>query len=142
VQALFLSLYKNFSNVLMERLPDPSRARTLRELKSIQADEMTVDLDESSVMEVDNESGRPNKRLLPPLALFLLLPFSFLCFFFFSAFTFHFKSYFVSLDSGSQSNGGKESNIYNVGEKEQWCLSTLGYVKAFARQYASEVNLV
>lgn len=82
MQALFLSLYKNFSNVLMERLPDPSRARTLRELKSIQADEMTVDLDESSVMEVDNESGRPNKRLLPPLALFLLLPFSFLCFFF------------------------------------------------------------
>lgn len=71
----------------MERLPDPSRARTLRELKSIQADEMTVDLDESSVMEVDNESGRPNKRLLPPLALFLLLPFSsppffFLCIYF------------------------------------------------------------
>lgn len=99
-EALFLSLYKNFSNVLMERLPDPSRARTLRELKSIQADEMTVDLDESSVMEVDNESGRPNKSL---------------------------------------SNGGKESNIYNVGEKEQWCLSTLGYVKAFARQYASEI---
>ncbi|KAJ6309993.1 hypothetical protein OIU76_014855 [Salix suchowensis] len=99
-EALFLSLYKNFSNVLMERLPDPSRARTLRELKSIQADEMTVDLDESSVMEVDNESRRPNK---------------------------------------SQSNGGKDSNIYNVGEKEQWCLSTLGYVKAFARQYASEI---
>ncbi|KAJ6670767.1 CAP BINDING PROTEIN [Salix viminalis] len=99
-EALFLSLYKNFSNVLMERLPDPSRAQTLRELKSIQADEMTVDLDESSVMEVDNESRRPNK---------------------------------------SQSNGGKDSNIYNVGEKEQWCLSTLGYVKAFARQYASEI---
>ena len=78
VQALFLSLYKNFSNVLMERLPDPSRARTLRELKSIQADEMTVDLDESSVMEVDNESRRPNKRSLPTLPLFLL-SFSFLC---------------------------------------------------------------
>ncbi|CAK7331146.1 unnamed protein product [Dovyalis caffra] len=99
-EALFLSLYKNFSNVLMERLPDPSKARSLPELKSIQADEMAVDLEESSVMEVDNESGRPDK---------------------------------------SQSNGGKASNIYNVGEKEQWCLSTLGYVKAFARQYASEI---
>lgn len=32
------------------------------------------------------------------------------------------------------------SSVYNVGEKEQWCLSTLGYLKAFSRQYASEVN--
>ncbi|KAE8677217.1 Nuclear cap-binding protein subunit 1 [Hibiscus syriacus] len=37
----------------------------------------------------------------------------------------------------SQSNGGKATN--NVGEKEQWCLSTLGYVKTFSRQYASEI---
>lgn len=43
---------------------------------------------------------------------------------------------------GSQSNGGRTSNGYNIGEKEQWCLSTLGYVKAFSRQYASEVNKV
>ena len=42
----------------------------------------------------------------------------------------------------SQTNGGKANNGYNVGEKEQWCLSTLGYVKAFSRQYASEVALV
>ncbi|RVX20118.1 Nuclear cap-binding protein subunit 1 [Vitis vinifera] len=46
--ALFLSLYKNFSNVLMERLPDTSQAGTLRGLKTIQADEMAVDLEESS----------------------------------------------------------------------------------------------
>ncbi|RXH83915.1 hypothetical protein DVH24_013160 [Malus domestica] len=39
----------------------------------------------------------------------------------------------------SELNGGKTSNVYNVGEKEQWCLSTLGYLKAFSRQYASEI---
>ncbi|KAH6836672.1 ARM repeat superfamily protein [Perilla frutescens var. hirtella] len=39
----------------------------------------------------------------------------------------------------SDSNGGRALNGYNVGEKEQWCLSTLGYVKAFTRQYASEI---
>jgi hypothetical protein len=85
--------------------------------------------------------GDPTKGYFPLLPFFFSSLFLFFAFFF-SAFTFHFKSNFVSLDSGSQSNGGKESNIYNVGEKEQWCLSTLGYVKAFARQYASEVNLV
>lgn len=51
----------------MERLPDALRAQTLRQLKSIQADEMAVDLDESSAMEVDNENARLKKRLLPPL---------------------------------------------------------------------------
>ncbi|KAL8205594.1 hypothetical protein R6Q57_009145 [Mikania cordata] len=36
-------------------------------------------------------------------------------------------------------NGNSKRNVgYAVGEKEQWCLSTLGYVKAFSRQYASE----
>ncbi|GJZ47040.1 hypothetical protein Tco_0600872, partial [Tanacetum coccineum] len=38
-------------------------------------------------------------------------------------------------------NGGSERNAgtrYIIGEKEQWCLSTLGYFKAFSRQYASE----
>ncbi|GJZ66434.1 nuclear cap-binding protein subunit 1 [Tanacetum coccineum] len=41
-------------------------------------------------------------------------------------------------------NGGSERNAgtrYIIGEKEQWCLSTLGYFKAFSRQYASEVLL-
>ncbi|XP_020554036.1 nuclear cap-binding protein subunit 1 [Sesamum indicum] len=45
-------------------------------------------------------------------------------------------------DGGSQkshANGGRSKNVYNVGEKEQWCLTTLGYVKAFTRQYASEI---
>lgn len=46
------------------------------------------------------------------------------------------------LNSGSQSNGEKASNVYNVGEQEQWYLSILGYVKAFSRQYASEVNTI
>ncbi|KAF5447723.1 hypothetical protein F2P56_033252 [Juglans regia] len=102
-EALFLALYKNFSNVLTERLPDASRAGTLSELKSVRADSMSVDLEESSAMEVDNENERQQK---------------------------------------SQSNGGRTSSDgYNIGEKEQWCLSTLGYVKAFSRQYASEIWL-
>ncbi|KAF3454275.1 hypothetical protein FNV43_RR04722 [Rhamnella rubrinervis] len=100
-EALFLSLYKNFSTVLMERLPDASRAGTFQELKSIySADSMAVDVEESTEMEVDNENGRPKK---------------------------------------SQSNGGKTGTLYNLGEKEQWCLTTLGYLKAFSRQYASEI---
>ncbi|XVF19327.1 hypothetical protein REPUB_Repub11eG0100900 [Reevesia pubescens] len=98
-EVLFLSLYKNFSKILMERLPDASIAGTLQALKSIHGDSMAVDLEESSAMEVDDENGRPKK---------------------------------------SQSNGGRTANIYNVREKEQWCLSTLDYVKAFSRQYASE----
>ncbi|KAM3000696.1 hypothetical protein FF2_037074 [Malus domestica] len=39
----------------------------------------------------------------------------------------------------SELSGGRTSNDYNVGEKEQWCLSTLGYLKAFSRQYASKI---
>ncbi|KAG7950817.1 hypothetical protein I3843_13G135700 [Carya illinoinensis] len=102
-EALFVALYKNFSNVLTERLPDASRAGTLWELKSVRADSMSVDLEEPSAMEVDNENERKQK---------------------------------------SQSNGGRTSSDgYNIGEKEQWCLSTLGYVKAFSRQYASEIWL-
>ncbi|KAK4857487.1 hypothetical protein QYF36_001438 [Acer negundo] len=98
-EALFLSVYKNFSNVLMERLPDASRAGTLRGLKSIHVDEMTIDLGEPSAMELDDENGKPK----------------------------------------IQTNGESASNVYNIGEKEQWCLSTLGYVKSFSRQYASEI---
>lgn len=99
-EALFLSLYKNFLNVLTERLPSASKCVTLQGLKSIHADSMVVDVEESSAMEVDDENGRPKK---------------------------------------SQLNGGRMSSVYNVGEKEQWCLSTLGYLKAFSRQYASEI---
>ncbi|CAI0450224.1 unnamed protein product [Linum tenue] len=100
-EELFLALYKNFSSVLKERLPDASKAQTLRDLKSTQGDEMAVDTDQPSTMEVDDENGGAKK---------------------------------------SQSNGeGGSSNIYNIGEKEQWCLSTLGYIKSFSRQYASEL---
>ncbi|KAK9146885.1 hypothetical protein Sjap_006788 [Stephania japonica] len=35
----------------------------------------------------------------------------------------------------------KSSKIYNIGEKEQWCLTTLGYVKSFSRQYATQIWL-
>lgn len=99
IEALFLSLYKNFSSVLMERLPEASRVGTLQELKSSSADAMAVDLEELSTMEVDDENGRPKSQL----------------------------------------NGRKTGSVYNIGEKEQWCLSTLGYLKAFSRQYASEI---
>nr|KYP63560.1 Nuclear cap-binding protein subunit 1 [Cajanus cajan] len=97
-EALFLLLYKSFSNVLAERLPEGTKA--LHELKSAQADGMAVDPEEPSSMEVDNENERPQN---------------------------------------SQSNGEKKSGAYNVGEKEQWCITTLGYVKAFSRQYAAEI---
>ncbi|VFQ97878.1 unnamed protein product [Cuscuta campestris] len=33
----------------------------------------------------------------------------------------------------------KKRIAYNLGEKEQWCLSTLGYLKAFTRQYSTEI---
>lgn len=64
VQTLFISLYKNFLNVLMERLPDASKVVTLQGLKSIHADSMSVDLEESSAMEVDDENGRSKRFLI------------------------------------------------------------------------------
>ncbi|KAG8386641.1 hypothetical protein BUALT_Bualt03G0169800 [Buddleja alternifolia] len=67
------------------------------------ADEMAVDNEDTSEMELDKEGGRSQK---------------------------------------SNTNGNRTGNGYNVGEKEQWCLTTLGYVKAFTRQYASETNVV
>ncbi|XP_054800174.1 nuclear cap-binding protein subunit 1 [Prosopis cineraria] len=99
-EALFLSLYKGFSNVLMERLPEASAAQTLHELKSMHVDEMAVGPEEKSAMDVDDEN---------------------------------------QTHQNSQSNGGRTKNAYNVGEKEQWCITTLGYVKAFSRQYAAEI---
>ncbi|KAK9084179.1 hypothetical protein Scep_030650 [Stephania cephalantha] len=41
----------------------------------------------------------------------------------------------------SNANGEKSSKIYNIGEKEQWCLTTLGYVKSLSRQYAAQIWL-
>ncbi|CAD5170194.1 unnamed protein product [Musa acuminata subsp. malaccensis] len=36
-------------------------------------------------------------------------------------------------------NGEKVTHRYSIKEQDQWCLCTLGYVKAFSRQYATEV---
>ncbi|KAI3967263.1 hypothetical protein MKW92_027666 [Papaver armeniacum] len=96
-EALFISLYKRFSDVLAERLPVASPDGTIRTLRG-QTDNMVVDSEEPSEMEVD-ENGKSRKS--------------------------------------DHLNG--VSNGYNIGEKEQWCLTTLGYVKAFSRQYAAEI---
>lgn len=66
VQALFISLYKNFLNVLMERLPEASKVATLQGLKSIHADPMSFDPEESSAMEVDDENGKSKRFLFCP----------------------------------------------------------------------------
>ncbi|XP_039128613.1 nuclear cap-binding protein subunit 1 isoform X1 [Dioscorea cayenensis subsp. rotundata] len=39
----------------------------------------------------------------------------------------------------SRSNGEKATKPYNIGEREQWCLTTLGYLKAISRQYVTEI---
>ncbi|KAL5209716.1 hypothetical protein ABZP36_005339 [Zizania latifolia] len=42
-------------------------------------------------------------------------------------------------DNDSQPNGENKKVGHNVGELEQWCLCTLGYLKSFSRQYATEI---
>ncbi|KAK3151596.1 hypothetical protein QOZ80_3AG0247890 [Eleusine coracana subsp. coracana] len=42
-------------------------------------------------------------------------------------------------DNNSDPNGQDPKNGYNIGELEQWCLCTLGYLKSFSRQYATEI---
>ncbi|XP_009769869.1 nuclear cap-binding protein subunit 1 isoform X2 [Nicotiana sylvestris] len=99
IKVLILSLYKGFLTALAEPLNDAFRDGTLR--PSGQADEMNIDLEDSSVMDLDkDDGGRPKK---------------------------------------SHPNGSREINGYNLDGKQQWCLSTLGYLKAFTRQYASEI---
>lgn len=98
IEALFLSLYKSFLTALAEPLHDASRDGTLR--PSGHADDMTIDLEDSSVMELDKDDERSKK---------------------------------------SHPNGSGERKGYNLDEKQQWCLTTLGYLKAFTRQYASEI---
>ncbi|XP_009769868.1 nuclear cap-binding protein subunit 1 isoform X1 [Nicotiana sylvestris] len=101
IKVLILSLYKGFLTALAEPLNDAFRDGTLR--PSGQADEMNIDLEDSSVMDLDkDDGGRPKK-------------------------------------SYSHPNGSREINGYNLDGKQQWCLSTLGYLKAFTRQYASEI---
>ncbi|KAL6975042.1 Nucleic acid dioxygenase ALKBH1 [Sarracenia purpurea var. burkii] len=65
-EALFLSLFKNFSTILTERLHDAFRDGMLQQ--SSQADEMAIDLEDSSAMELDKENGKLMKKFpLPPL---------------------------------------------------------------------------
>ncbi|KAI7750295.1 hypothetical protein M8C21_005816 [Ambrosia artemisiifolia] len=90
-EGLFLSLYKNFSTILTERLHETFGEKGLDHTGG-DSEAMAVDEDDTSTMEMDKENGN------------------------------------------SKRNSG-----YMIGEKEQWCLSTLGYVKAFSRQYASEI---
>lgn len=40
----------------------------------------------------------------------------------------------------SQANGLASQNIYTMGEEEEMCRMILGYMKAFSRQYAAEVQ--
>lgn len=98
-EALFLSLYKNFSNVLMERLHETFGEKTLEPTGDSEA--MAVDEEDTPAMEMDKENGSSKRN--------------------------------------SNSKGNMVGTEYIVEEKEQWCLSTLGYVKAFSRQYASEI---
>ncbi|WZZ85495.1 hypothetical protein YC2023_114074 [Brassica napus] len=84
-EVLLLQMFQSFSAVLKERLPEPTKARSLQDLNSTGAED-----ENSSAMEVDSENGNPKK--------------------------------------------GSEN-----GERQQWCLSTLGYLTAFTRQYAKEI---
>ncbi|KAK6923691.1 MIF4G-like, type 3, partial [Dillenia turbinata] len=99
-EALFLTLYKSFSNVLLERLPEVFKDGKLQGIQSIQTDAMAIDREDSATMDVDNEIERSKKSL---------------------------------------ANEGRANNGYENGEEVQWCLSTLGYLKAITRQYASEI---
>lgn len=86
-EALFMSMYKNFSNVLNERLHETFGEKSMEASGDNEA--MAVDEEDNPSMDMDKENGT--------------------------------------------------SKRYTTSEKEQWCLSTLGYVKAFSRQYASEI---
>jgi len=55
MQVLFLSLYKNFSSVLLDRLPECTEIGASSTFQSSEADAMTMYCEELSVMEVDKE---------------------------------------------------------------------------------------
>jgi hypothetical protein len=46
----------------------------------------------------------------------------------------------LSLCFDSQLNGQNAKAGYSIGELEQWGLCTLGHLKSFSRQYATEVK--
>lgn len=94
-------LFKNFVNVLTERLPPVSADG---DVPNLRAGDPNVTIPagdpEASTMEIDNENGA---------------------------------------DNNSQLNGQNTKVGYSIGELEQWCLCTLGYLKSFSRQYATEI---
>ncbi|XP_042446819.1 nuclear cap-binding protein subunit 1-like [Zingiber officinale] len=97
---LFVSLYKSFTNVLMERLPPVSDNGDLPKLRPEKIDAMSVDLEEPPSMEVDHDNGQKDE---------------------------------------SENNGERVTHNYDIKEQDQWCLCTLGYLKAISRQYATEI---
>ncbi|KAL8151569.1 hypothetical protein V2J09_021377 [Rumex salicifolius] len=101
-EALFLSLYKSFSSVLADRLPENADTTMFHSLLSEKQDVMALDTEDVSEMEVDKDKEDESKSAI---------------------------------------NGEKSQITYSLSENEQWCLITLGYVKAFSRQYASEIWL-
>lgn len=63
MQALFLSLYKNFRDVLKERLPPVSADGELPNLKAGHVDSMVTETEEPTTMEVDNENEKKNRQV-------------------------------------------------------------------------------
>lgn len=77
LQALFISLYKSFVNVLTERLPPVSPEGELPDLRAGNVSSMTIDLEESATMDVDNENGTKDDRQVHccyHLSLYLFFP--------------------------------------------------------------------
>lgn len=62
IQILFVSLYKSFTNLLMERLPPVSDNGDLPKLRPEKIDVMSVDLEEPPSMEVDHDNGQKDDR--------------------------------------------------------------------------------
>lgn len=124
LQTLLLAMYKCFSYVLTGRLRDAFKDKEVH--RSDDTDGMAIDLEDSSAMDLDQENGGPKKRYTCSDL-------------FFAQEITHFLMVIFPNVTISNSNGGRTSSGYSVTEGEQWCLSTLGYVKAFSRQYATEV---
>ncbi|CAI9088030.1 OLC1v1022259C2 [Oldenlandia corymbosa var. corymbosa] len=60
-EALFITLYKSFSSVLAEPLREAFKDEGVLKPEG-EADEMAIDLESSTAMELDKENGRPKKR--------------------------------------------------------------------------------
>lgn len=122
---------------MTERLP--ASAQTLQDLKSTNpADTNAMDVEEPSAMEMDNVESRPEKRFSTSrrqLSDVFLPNFQFMI----VSISFNLNYKFTMFSLFCSHLNGRTEHAYTVCENEQWCLTTLGYVKAFSRQYASEV---